>query len=168
MYLKYIKKSKWYIALLLVTPVIVILTYLHADTLTNRSEGASEYSIDTRKEYFIEGLQSTSFISQTFGYATNVIVQLSERASAADAFYPSLLINLGVFAFSVTILAIIIVSFIALKKRDMLMINLFALYALFSFSIVVTEVFPLNLFFALFMSYMTNIKYRQERRKAIS
>jgi hypothetical protein len=159
MYLKYIKKSKWYVALLLVTPVLVILTYLHADTLTNRSEGSSEVSISIRKEYFIEGLQTTSVISQTFGYATNVIAQLSEKASAADAFYPSLLINLGVFAFLLMILAIIIVSFIALKKRDMLMVNILVLYSLFSFSIVVTEVFPFNLFFALFISYMTSIKY---------
>jgi hypothetical protein len=157
-YLGSIRESKWYNILVCVIPLVVLLTYTCADTLTNRSEGSSESSIGSRKEFFITGLKSTGMISHTFGYATNVIIQLSEKASAADAFYPSVLINLGILPFLSMIFIVMIFLIIALVQRDVFVVSIITLYGLCSFSIIIPEVFPINLFLAVFTSYRIAIR----------
>ncbi|MDR3129618.1 MAG: hypothetical protein LBU03_05200 [Tannerellaceae bacterium] len=157
MYLKVIRKWKYYTVLILLIPLVVLSVYNYADLLTNRGEGSSEISISTRGMYFMDGLYSTGLISKTFGYAVNLTSMLAEqnfiKTSAADAFYASFLINMGILYF---LLLIIFLLFIAIKaqiKKNVFMVNVIILYGLFSFSVVVTEVFPMNLFIALFISY---------------
>jgi hypothetical protein len=157
MYLKVIRKWKYYTVLVLLIPLVMLSVYNYADLLTNRGEGSSESSISIRGMYFMNGLYSTGLISETFGYAANLTSMLSEqnfiKTSAADAFYASFLINMGILPFVLLIIYLLFIIFKALIKRNVFMVNVIILYGLFSFSTVVTEVFPMNLFIALFISY---------------
>jgi hypothetical protein len=167
MYLKVIRKLKYYTVLILLVPFIVLSVYEYADILTNRRAGSSESSISVRGVYFKEGLRSTDFISDTFGYAANVTLQFSKLISIegfpADAFYASFLVNMGILPFLLLIISLLFIAFKALLKRNVFMVNVIIVYGLFSFSIVVTEAFPMNLFIALFISYLIRKKYENNK-----
>jgi hypothetical protein len=156
MYLQIIKQRRNYIIFIILVPAIVLLTYEFADVLTNRMEGSSALSINTRKDFFIDGLYLSHIISTTFGYATNSAVMLSEQYFFADAFYASFLVNLGILPFILMVFFIIYIGLIAIIRKQNLLLNVIIIYSLFAFSILITEVFPMNFFLAIFMAYLTN------------
>jgi hypothetical protein len=154
MYIQMIRKRKNYLILIILVPVIMFAVYEFADVLTNRGAGSSALSMNTRKEYFINGLYSANILSSTFGHATNTTSMLLDDYISADAFYAAFLINLGILPFIFMVFFILCTGFIAVIKRKFMLMNIVILYSLFSFSIMITEVFPTNLFLALFIAYL--------------
>jgi hypothetical protein len=147
-----IKKAKTYPILILLVPIIVLIVYSFADVLTNRSEGSSESSIETRRDFFLDIFNSTGLISNTFGQATGLPAMLNMDYIPADAFYASFLANLGLIPFIILILFVSATGFIAIIKKNTLLINVLLLYGLFAFSIGITEMFPINLFLSVLVS----------------
>jgi hypothetical protein len=167
MYFQIIRKQRNYLFLIIVVPIIVLFTYEFADILTNRSEGASAFSMNTRRELFMNGLYSAGIISNTFGYATNTAIMMLDRYFWADAFYTSFLINMGILPFLFMVFFILCIGFIAVIKRKALLIDIIIVYGLFAFSTIITEVFPMNLFLAVFIAYMCGVRRKKYQQNIV-
>lgn len=158
--LKITQKSKFFKLYFLLSPFLLIVLFLNADTLTNRSTGSSETSITIRQEILRNIIDRGNLISTDFGLSTNaaMITAASNNAIIADSFYTSLIGNLGYIPTFFAIIAITFVFYIKLKKRYFYSMNIILFYLLFSISTIITEVYPLNIFIAIFTSYI--LKYK--------
>ena len=155
--LKKSNKIKYFLPLL---PIVIVIVFLNADTLTNRKEGSSKSSIGTRIERFDKIFENSSLISENFGYATNGVFTLSKTTKIrvkdemfADSFYNSLFGNLGILI-SLFIFVILITWLLFLVRNKEIYALIFLLfYILFAISNIITEVYPGNLFLGIICAY---------------
>lgn len=156
------KNSKHILKLFLILPIIILLFYNNADTLTNRGKGSSERSLATRKELFINIFEESNIISNKFGLATNAVAMTNivsvEKRVHSDSFYATFLGNLGLFPFMILIIGILYALCIFFVEKKTFTLSCILLYLLFSFSTVITEVYPMNLFIGILIAFHLNNK----------
>ncbi len=149
---------KWF----LISPLLVLLLFSNADLLTNRNEGSSASSIGNRKELLYNIFEESELISPNFGLSTNVIVTLYGNSNRnviwSDAFYGSFLANLGLLPFTCLLITTGIIFIVGFRQKNIFLISSIVLYSLFSFSTIITEVYPLNLFIGIIAAYIINEK----------
>lgn len=153
-------ESKHFKLLLISLPLIAIVIFANLDTLTGREAGSSDISSGTRIEILKESLNDISIISDKFGTATNTAVGLNIKDSfIADSSYTSVLVNLGGIGifFVLTFLGFVAIYSLKRRRKDILLFLI--LWALGGVSIIITENFPMNLLFAISVSYYLKREY---------
>ena len=121
--------------------------------------GLVEYSLGPRLIHFKEALLYASYIPEYFGYGTITAELIRNKfdldfvMARTDSFYTSIIVNLGLIN-SVILLIVILAQFILLNKsRDKEKLLFLIMFALISVTGSITESYPANLIFAVFLAY---------------
>lgn len=154
-------RSKYKLILSFVAILFIFLIITNLDLLTGRQAGDSELSGTTRVQILQEIVNSTELISTNFGIATNTAMNLltklgiGSNAFIADSLYTSFLTNYGAI-FSILFIGSILYLLLYLfmkKNKDIPFILFFVISLLSGISIIIIEIFPINLIIALYLSY---------------
>lgn len=142
-------RNKQMFILLLV--ILMIITFIFLPILTGRERIFDSFLV--RLGIFSEVASLNHFlISTTFGSATNAAVLMNdikaESKFIADSNFTAMLHNIGFIA-----MILYTLMFIKLMKKSVQTIQIFGIYLLFSITTIIFETFPLNLLFALNISY---------------
>lgn len=138
---------------------LAFLTFLNLDTLTGRADGSSLSSFSTRIRILEEQVTSAGIISPNFGLATNTAVNLrtkleiSSDAFVADSLYTSVIGNYGWFFTIILLLILINVGFKIFSRRQIDIKMFFIICCLASSSLILTEIFPVNLIMTVLASW---------------
>lgn len=154
-------KSKYKFILSSVVILFLFLIISNLDLLTGRAVGDSELSGTTRIQILQGIVDSMEFISTNFGIATNTAMNLlitlgiQSNAFIADSLYTSFLTNYGAIFFILFIGAILyLLIYLFIKKNKDIPFIIFILITLLSgISIIIIELFPVNLIISLYFSY---------------
>ncbi|HMM01546.1 MULTISPECIES: hypothetical protein [unclassified Dysgonomonas] len=154
-------KSKHKGILSIIAVLFLFLVVTNLDFLTGRGEGSSAVSGGTRIQILQEIVDSAEPISTNFGLATNTAINLmssfgiQSNAYIADSLYTSVLTNYGViffFLFISAILYLLLYLFVR-KKIDIPFVLIFLISITSGVSIIIVEMFPMNIIIAVFLSY---------------
>ena len=155
--------------IIILLPVIVVLTFLNADEITNRREGSSVSSISTRLRRFDVIFENSTLLSETFGYATNGAFTLHRTKGVmikkdyfADSFYNSLFGNLGILLTFAYFVLLCILFFYVVNHNLVYPLLFLLFYSMFSVSNIFTEVYPGNLFFSIMIAFFLK-EYERNR-----
>lgn len=154
-------KSKYKIIFSFVAILFLFMVVTNLDFLTGRSEGSSATSGSIRIQILQEMVDSAEPISTKFGLATNTAINMMSKfgiqsdAYIADSLYTSVLTNYGVIFFFLFISAILyLLLYLFVKKKiDIPFILIFLISITSGISIIIVEVFPMNIIIAVFLSH---------------
>lgn len=140
---------KWYI---LIFPFGLMFIYLFVMFLNTRDANYISESGGTRLTIFVENFMESSLISTDFGYGTNSAVLLG-KGEIMDSTFASLVVNLGYFGFFMILALIFIAILYAGITKDKMLFVFLIVFTLFSFTTIISEVYPVNLIFGVLMVY---------------
>jgi hypothetical protein len=120
--------------------------------LNTRDANYISESGGTRLTIFVENFMESSLISTDFGYGTNSAVLLG-KGEIMDSTFASLVVNLGYFGFFMILALIFIAILYAGITKDKMLFVFLIVFTLFSFTTIISEVYPVNLIFGVLMVY---------------
>ena len=122
-------------------------------------DGLVEDSLGPRLIHFKEALLNASYMPEYFGYGTTTAELIRNKfdldfvMARTDSFYTSTIVNLGLIN-SIILLIVILAQFILLNKsQDKEKLLFLIIFALISVTAPITESYPANLIFAVFLAY---------------
>ena len=146
---------KWYV---LIFPVGLVFIYLFGLFLNTRDANYVSESGGTRLTIFVENFMKSSLISSDFGFGTNSAVLLG-KGEIMDSSFASLVVNLGYFGFFVILgLMFLGILYAGISRNKSFFVFLLT-FILFSFTTIISEVYPVNLIFGVLIVY-----FLQERK----
>lgn len=163
----YLIRKKFFVLLPVFSIILFFIIILTLEDLVGRPDFI-ELSFGTRWIIFIELLESSSFFSTSFGYATNTGVLIGSLnginydAFVADSTYASILSNLGLITFIFVIFFIVVSVFLAWLNKDKEQLIFIIIFTLFSATTIIFEAYPMNLLFAILMAYYLK-NYKKEK-----
>lgn len=174
----YLKSKNKIFAFIVFVPVI-LWGITNLDALTGRTTGSSESSISTRFYILKNQIESSEIISTKFGEATNMAVSMNSNLNIyskgvfiSDMMYTSMLVNYGWFI-TLIFLGIVFVNVVNVFRLNYVSLKLFVIMCLLSStSLIIAEIFPINILVAIYLSYyilkLNNPKYRYNASNKIS
>lgn len=138
----------------LIIPIIGAITYKYADIIIGRSLGSSESSIGTRTGFLTDLFFNANFFSSTFGWSTHTIMQLKSKGIASDAFYGSIIANLGLIPFFILCITITILLIKGYSENNTALLGYILLFSLCGVSSIIWEIYPCNLFFSIIGAFL--------------
>ncbi|MDR2010357.1 MAG: hypothetical protein LBQ22_07735 [Bacteroidales bacterium] len=135
------------------------------DKLTGREENSTTISGSARIAVLKEQIVSSQFISTKFGQATNTSqnfvrkLDLDNDSFVADSFYTSILTNYGYLFFILFAMYLFYLAIIIFNSKNIPLIMFFIISMVSAISIIVSEIFPMNLLIAILSAYF--IKHKQ-------
>jgi hypothetical protein len=126
-------------------------------------------SLGTRIELLFQNLENMNYFSGNFGQSSNTFLMIKEKFGieyievvGADSLIGAIPVNIAFFGFVVFISLYIILVIISIKYNNKAFTIFLLIYGLFSFTISITEAYPMNLLFAVFLAYyLQSIKIRR-------
>lgn len=150
---------KWY---LLILPFGIIFIYFFIIFLSARDDKYVETSGGTRLTIFVENFMKSDVISSNFGFGTNTAVMLG-KGEIMDSTFASLIVNLGYFGFfAVLSILFILISYSIISGNKSLFV-FFVVFALFSFTTIISEVYPVNLIMAVLIVNFMRVDSKKEK-----
>ena len=150
---------KWY---LLIVPFGVLFIYFFVIFLSSRDANYIEQSGGTRLSIFMENFMKSDVISTNFGFGTNTAVMLG-KGEIMDSTFASLIVNLGYFGFfSVVSLLFLLISYSIIFRNKSLFV-FFVVFTLFSFTTIISEVYPVNLIMAVLVVNFMRVDSKKEK-----
>lgn len=150
---------KWY---LLIVPFGIIFIYFFVIFLSSRDANYIEQSGGTRLSIFMENFMKSDVVSTNFGFGTNTAVMLG-KGEIMDSTFASLIVNLGYFGFfAVVFLFFLLISYSIIFRNKSLFV-FFVVFTLFSFTTIISEVYPVNLIMAVLVVYFMRIDPKKEK-----
>jgi hypothetical protein len=153
-------------------PVFAAALLMLLPRLTGRGDDYVQISGGTRVEIFAEVLTRGEWFPLLFGHATNTaVVDAHSMAAAgegealwiiADSTYASIVGNLGIPGLVALIASGILWMIVLLAHRRVDLYAFTGIYALFGFTTIITEAYPMNLIFAVLAAYFANVLLRRE------
>lgn len=121
---------------------------------------AIEISLGERLGFLSDNLNSMTLLANYFGMATNsafsylqMLNVKSDGLIFSDSFIGSLPANVGLFGFICFVLIFCVLFYISIKIKYLPLMFLLIIYGLFSFTLSITEAYPMNLLFSVFFAY---------------
>lgn len=154
----YLASKRFFKFLPFVIVVLFSLVGYTIEDITGRDK-VVEGSFATRVEIFLELIGQASFASQNFGYGTNTGVLLANQyglglnAMITDSTYTSIIANLGIPTFVLTLFIVLLFSTVAWLNKDKEKLIFITIFSLFSATTNIVEAFPMNLLFAILTAY---------------
>lgn len=150
---------KWY---LLILPFGIIFIYFFIIFLSARDAKYVETSGGTRLTIFVENFMKSDFISSNFGFGTNTAVMLG-KGEIMDSTFASLIVNLGYFGFfAVLCILFLLISYSIISFNKSLFV-FFVVFVLFSFTTIISEVYPVNLIMGLLIVNFMRVDSKKEQ-----
>lgn len=150
---------KWY---LLILPFGIIFIYFFIIFLSARDDKYVETSGGTRLTIFVENFMKSDVISSNFGFGTNTAVMLG-KGEIMDSTFASLIVNLGYFGFfAVLSILFLLISYSIISANKSLFV-FFVVFALFSFTTIISEVYPVNLIMAVLVVNFMRVESKKEK-----
>lgn len=121
---------------------------------------AIEISLGERLGFLSDNLNSMTLLANYFGMATNSAFSYLDMLNIepeglifSDSFIGSLPANVGLFGFLCFVSIFCFLVYLSLKMKYLSLIILLIIYGLFSFTLSITEAYPMNLLFGVFFAY---------------
>jgi len=124
---------------------ILILPFMLKFVSTTRGDDYVEVSGGGRLGIFLETFGKTNIFAENFGYFTNVSVLVGGGNAIMDSTYASVLGNLGILAFLLTVLLLFYLIFISFLKMDKVKLGFLVIIVLFAATTIIFEAYPMNL-----------------------
>lgn len=163
-------KRHYFILFIAIFIPILMLGFLNLDYLTGRVEGSSFSSLNTRFDIFYRNFFDSEYISTQFGSATNTAMNILRKENSeviitdafiADSLFTSILVNYGMLFFLLYCLFIISIIIRIMKTNREVEQGFVLLSFLSSISLIVTEIFPINIFIAILAAYFIKNDYNK-------
>jgi len=135
-----------------VSPLIIAMGIYFIQNI--RGTKYVEVSGGTRLSIIKDTFSDTSFISNQFGTGTNTYVLASTSGNIMDSYIASIIQNTGYIGLIFFILIVFYVFLVFMKKKEMLILLLCVMA--FSFTTIITEVYPVNLIIPFLFLYKKN------------
>ncbi|MFH1593483.1 MAG: hypothetical protein ABID09_02160 [Candidatus Omnitrophota bacterium] len=140
-----------------ILPLIILVILIFLPSVTGREK--IYHSVTNRMRIFHSLLTDSEIISTRFGAGTNTMIQIAKHMKEDRAFesmdstLSALLVNTGMIGSFVFLAGYIlwVVYILRLGRLDGVIFTI--VYTLFSFTISLTEAFPMNLLFAVGIGY---------------
>lgn len=143
---------KWY---LLILSFGIIFIYFFVTFLSSRDANYLEQSGGTRLSIFMENFMKSDVVSTNFGFGTNTAVMLG-KGEIMDSTFASLIVNLGYFGFFLVIFIVLLFISYSIISRSKSLFVFLTVFTLFSFTTIISEVYPVNLIMAVLFVYFMN------------
>lgn len=121
---------------------------------------AIEVSLGERLGFLNDNLNSMTLLANYFGMATNSAFSYLQMLNIepiglifSDSFIGSLPANVGLIGFICFTFIFFVLVYISVKMQYLSLIILLIIYGLFSFTLSITEAYPMNLLFGVFFAY---------------
>lgn len=150
---------KWYF---LILPFCIIFIYGFIVFLSARDANYVEQSGGTRLSIFMDNFMKSDIFSTNFGFGTNTAVLLG-KGEIMDSTFASLIVNLGYFGFFVVLSILFITICYSILSGNKSLFVFFVVFALFSFTTIISEVYPVNLIMAVLIIHFMNLKLENKR-----
>lgn len=145
--------------LYMLVPLLAVLLYGSADTITGRIEGSSESSFGTRLDQFVNLFANSEWVSSKFGMVTNGLIIMNQQGNTnvnaifGDSFYNSIIVNLGLIAFFLFVGFVLCVIRYSISHNFGYLLCFMMLFSLCSVSTIVVEIFPANIILSAFIAF---------------
>jgi hypothetical protein len=143
-------------------PIVLIFSAIAFPSvmlLTGRGADYVGISLGTRVDIFVDALTNATMLPSYFGLGTNTGVLLgrsmdsSLKAQILDSTYASIVVNLGLVAFVLFLIALLAWCAIVLLIDKLELYVFTIVFLAFGAVVIVPECFPANLLFAALMSH---------------
>jgi hypothetical protein len=163
------------LALAPAAPILLLGMLVLLPWLTGRGGDYVAISGGTRIKIFTDLIVDSEFLPSMFGFATNTAVAFSsarpvttgDGAIIADSMYASVLGNLGYVGLGALVAVAIGWGVLLLRERRLDLYAFTLIFALYGFTIILTEAYPMSRLFSVRAAYYTgNVALRAGRGEA--
>ncbi len=150
--------------LILIAPIIILVAFLNIQSISGRGPGLIEGSLGVRSVHLFSAIEQLSLISKDFGSATSSAFMLRDmgyniKTIAADSNITSVIINLGIWGFLVLLFIYFYPIYFAIINNEPKILSLSLLFVMSSLTMMVFEIFPINLLLSVAFSAIISEYY---------
>ncbi|HOK63669.1 MAG TPA: hypothetical protein PLE17_07235, partial [Soehngenia sp.] len=165
----YLLRQKYFALITVFEIILFFVLFYTIEDITGRA-GIIEESFGTRIELFFSALANSNFFSQNLGYGTSTGYLLANEYGlsfdmiATDSTYASIIVNLGLSSFVLTIVILFVALVLAWLNKNKQILICIIIFGLFSSTTSILEAYPMNLLFSVLAAYYLG-NYKKENHE---